>query len=213
VPPWSLATTASGALAPFAARHIVADAARWAFLVIGIAAIKYLGAAISGTITDPFPFSPWFEVLPALAIGLFIGPVEEFGWRGVALPLLQRRFAPLWASLILGLFWGLWHAPVFLLSGTPQSAWTFGPYVIGVLALWVVLLWAAAYAAIGLAAVLSPLVVQEVRALRWARIVAGVLLAIGALIFALGGYGACLEHTSAEEGFGKWVPLAMREGP
>jgi hypothetical protein len=43
----------------------------WAFLVIGIAAVKYLGAAISGTITDPFPFSPWYEVLPVLAIGLF----------------------------------------------------------------------------------------------------------------------------------------------
>ena len=111
----------------------------WVFLVIGIAAVKYLGAAFSGTIADPFPFSPWYGVLPALAVGLFVGPVEEFGWRGVALPLLQRRFAPLWASLILGVLWGLWHAPAFLLSGTPQSAWTFGPYVIGVLALSVIL--------------------------------------------------------------------------
>jgi hypothetical protein len=74
-------------------------------------------------------------------------------------------------------------------------------------------LWAFAYAAIGLAAVLSPLVVLRVRALRWAPLVAGVLLAIGALIFALGGYGAYLEHTSAAGGFGKWVPPAMRQGP
>jgi hypothetical protein len=36
-------------------------------------------------------------------------------------------------------FWGLWHAPAFFLSGTPQSAWSFGPYVIGVLALAVIL--------------------------------------------------------------------------
>jgi hypothetical protein len=56
-------------------------------------------------------------------------------------------------------------------------------------------------------------VVSKVRVLRWARLVAGVLLAIGALIFALGGYGAYLEHTSAEEGFGKWVPPAMRQRP
>jgi membrane protease YdiL (CAAX protease family) len=111
----------------------------WVFLVLGMPAVKYLGAAINGTITDPFPFSSWYGVLPALAVTLFIGPVEEFGWRGVALPLLQRRFAPLWAGLILGVFWGLWHAPAFLLSGTPQSAWTFGPYVVGVLALSVVL--------------------------------------------------------------------------
>jgi uncharacterized membrane protein len=64
-----------------------------------------------------------------------------------------------------------------------------------------------------LAAVLSPLVVDRVRALRWVPLVAGGLLAIGALIFALGGYGAYLEHTSADAGFGKWVPSAMRQAP
>jgi len=74
----------------------------WAFLVIGIPAAFYLGAAIKGTITDPFSFSPWYTVLPALATGLVIGPIEELGWRGLALPLLQRRYAPLWSSLILG---------------------------------------------------------------------------------------------------------------
>jgi uncharacterized protein len=110
----------------------------WLFLVIGIPAVKYLGAAINGTMTE-FPFSPWYDVLPALGIALLIGPIEEFGWRGVALPLLQRRFAPLWASLILGAIWGFWHLPAFLFSGTPQSAWSFGPFVIGVLALSVIL--------------------------------------------------------------------------
>lgn len=111
----------------------------WAFLLIGIPAVKYLGAVINGTIGDPVPFSPWYTLLPMLAITLFIGPVgEEFGWRGVALPLLQRRFAPLWASLILGTIWGVWHLPTFVLGGTPQSAWSFGPYVLGVLALGVI---------------------------------------------------------------------------
>jgi membrane protease YdiL (CAAX protease family) len=114
-------------------------AAWWAFLVLGIPAAYYLGAAINGTLADPFPFSPWYSVLPALAIGLLIGPIEEFGWRGVALPLLQRRLAPLWAGLILGAIWGLWHVPAFFLSGTPQSAWAFGPYFVGVLAISVIL--------------------------------------------------------------------------
>jgi uncharacterized protein len=114
-------------------------AAWWAFLVVGIPALFYLGAAIKGTIADPFPFSPWHGVLPALAIALVIGPIEEFGWRGVALPLLQRRFAPLWASIILGVIWGAWHVPAFLLSGTPQSAWSFGPFFIAVVAISVIL--------------------------------------------------------------------------
>jgi len=97
----------------------------WLLLLVGIPAVKYLGAALNGTLGEPFPFSPWYDLLPALLLVLFIGPMEEFGWRGVALPLLQRRFAPLWASLILGSIWGVWHFPAFLLSGTPQSGWSF----------------------------------------------------------------------------------------
>lgn len=111
----------------------------WVFLVAGIPAIVYLGAWITGTIAEPFPFSPWYGVLPAMAIALFIGPIEEFGWRGVALPLLQRRFTPLGAGLILGVIWALWHVPSFLMSGTPQSAWSFGPYFIGILAISVIM--------------------------------------------------------------------------
>jgi uncharacterized protein len=110
----------------------------WAFLA-AVPVVFYLGAAIKGTIADPFPFVPWYGVVPALATTLVIGPIEELGWRGVALPLLQRRFAPLWAGLILGLIWALWHAPAFLLSGTKQSAWAFGPFFIGVVALAVIL--------------------------------------------------------------------------
>lgn len=110
----------------------------WVFLLLGIPAVKYVGAAFNGTAGD-FPFSPWYGLIPAMAIALFIGPIEELGWRGVALPLLQRRFAPLWSALILGAFWAVWHAPSFLLSGTPQGAWSFGPYIFGVLALSVII--------------------------------------------------------------------------
>jgi len=77
----------------------------WLFLILGIPAIVYLAAAVKGTIHDPFPFSPWFQVFSALALALFLGPIEEFGWRGLALPLLQRKFAPFWAGLILGIIW------------------------------------------------------------------------------------------------------------
>ena len=111
----------------------------WLFLILGIPAIVYTGAAINGTIGDPFPFSPWTQVLPALALALLLGPIEEFGWRGVALPLLQRRFAPVWAGLIVGVIWALWHIPSFLLSGTAQSAWSFGPFFLGVVAISVIL--------------------------------------------------------------------------
>jgi hypothetical protein len=110
----------------------------WVFLVAGIPLVFLLGAMLTGTISDPFPFVPWYTVAPALLLALLIGPIEEFGWRGVALPLLQRRLAPLWASLVLGGVWGLWHAPAFLLGGTVQDGWSFGLFFLGVMALSVI---------------------------------------------------------------------------
>ena len=76
----------------------------WLFLIIGIPVIVYTAAAIKGTIQDPFPFSPWTQVFPALALALFLGPIEEFGWRGLALPLLQRKYAPWESSGLCGTF-------------------------------------------------------------------------------------------------------------
>jgi membrane protease YdiL (CAAX protease family) len=112
----------------------------WLFLLLGIPVIVYAAAAIKGTINDPFPFSPWTMLFPALVQSLLLGPMgEEFGWRGLALPLLQRRFSPFWASLVLGVVWAIWHAPAFLMSGTPQSAWSFGPFFIGLIAITVIL--------------------------------------------------------------------------
>jgi uncharacterized protein len=111
----------------------------WGFLILGIPAIVYIGAQLKGTLGDPFPFFSWVQALPALALALFLGPIEEFGWRGLALPLLQRKIPPFWAGLLLGVIWAGWHIPAFLLSGTPQSAWAFAPYFAGVVAISVIL--------------------------------------------------------------------------
>ncbi|GLB66475.1 abortive infection protein [Arthrobacter mangrovi] len=111
----------------------------WFVLLAAMPAVFYAGAAVQGDLTDPFPFSPWYAVLPALLPMLFIGPIEELGWRGVALPLLQRRFPPMCAGLLLGLLVAIWHTPSFLLSGTKQSAWDFWPFFFGIVAISVIL--------------------------------------------------------------------------
>ena len=57
-------------------------------------------------------------LLSRLAFTLFSGPVaEETGWRGFALPRLQRRFGALGSSLILGALWACWHLPFYAQSG------------------------------------------------------------------------------------------------
>jgi membrane protease YdiL (CAAX protease family) len=111
----------------------------YAFLIIGIPLIFIAGSAIRGNLfSEPFPFASF----QALFLGLFVaaikGPMEEFGWRGLALPLLQRKFAPIWAGLTLGVIWGLWHFPAFLLSGTQQSEWSFTVFFAGCLAISVI---------------------------------------------------------------------------
>lgn len=102
----------------------------WVFLILSIPASRYFGAALNGDLSEPFPFSPWHGVIPALLMTLIIGPVEEFGWRGFALPLLQRKMAPFWATLILGAIWAVWHYPAFIISGTPQSGGSFAMFVV-----------------------------------------------------------------------------------
>jgi len=115
------------------------SAAWYAFLIIGIPLIFLGGSALRGTLfTEPFPFSSIQALLAGLAIAAIKGPVEEFGWRGFALPLLQRKFTPMRAGLIIGALWGLWHFPAFLLSGTPQSEWSFTAFFAGCLAISVI---------------------------------------------------------------------------
>jgi membrane protease YdiL (CAAX protease family) len=112
----------------------------YAYLFIGFPLVFFVGSAIKGNLfADPFPFDSIAAMLGTMAFMLILGPMEEFGWRGVALPLLQRRFAPLWAGLVLGLVWGTWHLPAFFLSGTPQSAWGVMPFFVGSVCLSVIL--------------------------------------------------------------------------
>lgn len=114
---------------------LVRTPAAWlAYLALGIPAAYYVGAAIKGADLS-FPFDPWITVVPALLTGLMIGPIEEFGWRGVALPLLQRRFRPIVADLILSSLWALWHVPAFFMEGTPQSNWSFPAFFVGVVSI------------------------------------------------------------------------------
>jgi membrane protease YdiL (CAAX protease family) len=46
---------------------------------------------------------------------------EELAWRGFALPRLLARHSALAASLILGIFWALWHLPLLWTSGIEEQ--------------------------------------------------------------------------------------------
>jgi len=84
--------------------------------------VLYLNAMLGGPTPTATDFADWYT-LPLLFLFTTVaaGPLfEEPGWRGFALPRLQSRFAPLVASLIVGVIWASWHLPELISEPTDQ---------------------------------------------------------------------------------------------
>ena len=70
---------------------------------------------------------------------IIVGLFEEVGWRGFALPRLQRRLDAIWAALVLGVLWALWHLPELISDPTRQRPPL--QFVVWALALSVIFTW------------------------------------------------------------------------
>jgi membrane protease YdiL (CAAX protease family) len=125
------------------------------YLVAGLLAptITLLSLCVQA-LADPHfqvaPGSPLGELLADLGVGgvALVFPLlvlawlptsallEEFGWRGLALPLLQRRWNALTASVVLGLVWGVWHLPLMVANGEPPI-----PYLLLIIPQTVLMTW------------------------------------------------------------------------
>lgn len=104
-----------------------------AFLAIGL--YMFFGSAVSG-------FAPASQLLPIVLIAVFTGAMgEELGWRGTALPRLQARWNALISSLILGVLWGLYHLPSFLLSGLPLHNLPLVAFMVAALGITILISW------------------------------------------------------------------------
>lgn len=76
-----------------------------------------------------------------LAMLLFGGGQEEFGWRGFAQGPLQKRFGIVKGSVLLGAIWGLWHLPLWYMPGDGHSYYPFVAFVIYTISLSVQMGW------------------------------------------------------------------------
>jgi membrane protease YdiL (CAAX protease family) len=66
------------------------------------------------------------DLMLGLIWPLFSSLGEEFGWRGFALPRLLASRGFLFASLSIGLIWGMWHLPMDYI-GLRSHGWLFIP--------------------------------------------------------------------------------------
>lgn len=84
-------------------------------------ALTSAGLELVGTSVDPglLPERVSLVLVSFISIALIGGGNEEPGWRGLALPKLQERYAPVPATLILGVVWALWHLPLLATGPTP----------------------------------------------------------------------------------------------
>ena len=107
-----------------------------------------LGGTTSSAATPPtlefIPGAPLGQQILIMAL-IFIlgfdGLGEEMGWRGFALPRLLSRYSALTASLILGVFWALWHLPYALTPGSAMSVQPFYTYLPGIIASAILFTW------------------------------------------------------------------------
>jgi hypothetical protein len=104
------------------ARRMVAVRGRWYWYVavaVGVPALYLAAALLTATLagTSLEVADGWLVAfLVTSAARLTQGPVEELGWRGLALPLFQRRYSGLGAALLVGTVWALWHVPATLVA-------------------------------------------------------------------------------------------------
>lgn len=111
----------------------------WVWVLLGLAIpifIMLISIPISKIITGKS--IPLYQI-PEINLGFFGAVIsrflyqlfffnatgEEVGWRGFALPRLQAKTSPLFAALIITLFWVPWHFFLWQAEGQPVLTWQF----------------------------------------------------------------------------------------
>lgn len=95
----------------------------WCFYLIGFILILTGLPLLIGSLVFNQSLSQLANFNPPtifILVGIIAGAVEEPGWRGYAQKGLQKYMSPLNSGLVIGIFWALWHLPLFLLEGTYQ---------------------------------------------------------------------------------------------
>jgi len=97
--------------------YIVAMLGPIVIFIAGQFITKIMGLTVASSELASSPFL----LVSAIFTVILSNTGEEIGWRGFALPHLQRRHNALVATLIVGLSWSLWHLPLVFLTDSPMA--------------------------------------------------------------------------------------------
>jgi membrane protease YdiL (CAAX protease family) len=120
------------------------DARLYLFALTFFPVVKIAVAVGFRLISGAWPeFNPdsWLVMAASVVLSTPMQSGEEIGWRGYLLPKLSARVGLPRASIIVGVIWGAWHLPFFLIAGTDKSGQSLPVYVLAVTALSVAMAW------------------------------------------------------------------------
>ena len=101
-------------------------------LVIGFAMIHTITRCLISGYENGAPI---FAIVVMIPLMLFMGGLEEAGWRYILQPELEKKFSFFTSTIIVGVIWWLWHMPLFYIQGVGQNGHSFlnfGIDVIGI---------------------------------------------------------------------------------
>jgi membrane protease YdiL (CAAX protease family) len=98
--------------------------------LVGPSLLFLFGDVIRLAIGAPLPGS-WLAIPGAAALAFLVGALiagsfgEEVGWRGLGQPRLQQKYGALWAAVLVGVVWSLWHLwPAAAPGGLSTTTWS-----------------------------------------------------------------------------------------
>lgn len=69
-----------------------------------------------------YPIYCFLLLIPVMIVG---GGLEEVGWRGFLQPALEEKLGFVPATLVMGVIWAIWHAPLWLVNSANQKNFNF----------------------------------------------------------------------------------------
>ncbi len=88
---------------------------------VWITAIFFLSQLLVNGISENYLGKPWYYFILLIPLMIVGGGVEEIGWRGFLLPRMERKYPFFVSAFIIGVLWGCWHLPLWLIRTASQS--------------------------------------------------------------------------------------------